>query len=474
MFLSKYGVARHIYINIPKASSASHAVSADWTPSAGDVKISKDGGAAANVTNLPAAIAMGNSALWDFSLTATEMQAAQVMITVADSATKAVDDTGFIVETYGNTSAQHELDLDNGIPNVNLVQIDAAATAGNNATLYLKQLNIVNNTGSAISAVSVGGDGDGISVVGNGTGHGIDLLGGASDGAGLRSIGQGGGSGAFIIGGASDGNGVLVLGQGGGNGLFGQGGTTGHGLRAQGGSSDGNGAFFNGQAAGSGLNCAGGVSGHGIAGAGGATGPNPTYGIFGAGGTSTGIRGFGATNVSGIIGSGNGNAPGISGVGAGSGPGFYGLAGPTGNGMKLVGGATSGSALLVQATAGDSDGATFSKSGGGVDIRGAITGDLTGNVSGSVGSLTTNNDKTGYALTSGERTSIADALLTRDLSAVVGEAARSVLNAIRFLRNKWSISGGTLTVTKEDDSTAAWTAAVTTSAGNPVSTVDPN
>lgn len=80
MFSSKYGVARHIYINVPKAGSANHAVGADWTPAAGDVKVSKDGGAAANVTNLPVAVAMGNSALWDFHLTATEMQAAQLTI----------------------------------------------------------------------------------------------------------------------------------------------------------------------------------------------------------------------------------------------------------------------------------------------------------------------------------------------------------------------------------------------------------
>src|SRR5688572_16552370 len=112
MFLSKYGVARHIYIPVPKAGSANHAVGADWTPAAGDVKISKDGGAAANVTNLPTAIAMGNSALWAFSLTATEMQAAEIVVTVADSATKAVDDTGFSVETYGHASGQHFFDLD--------------------------------------------------------------------------------------------------------------------------------------------------------------------------------------------------------------------------------------------------------------------------------------------------------------------------------------------------------------------------
>jgi len=68
---------------------------------------------------------------------------------------------------------------------------------------------------------------------------------------------------------------------------------------------------------------------------------------------------------------------------------------------------------------------------------------------------------------------IADELLKRDMAAVTGEAARSLLNAIRFLRNKWSIAAGTLTVTKEDDSTSAWTGAVTQTAGNPVSAVDP-
>jgi hypothetical protein len=93
-YLSKYGVARKIRIPMVKRAVVDHAVGADWTPAAGDVKISKDGGAAANVTNLPTAIAMGNSAIWEFSLTAAEMQAAQINVTVADSATKAVEDNG--------------------------------------------------------------------------------------------------------------------------------------------------------------------------------------------------------------------------------------------------------------------------------------------------------------------------------------------------------------------------------------------
>lgn len=111
-FLSKYGEARTIQIPIIKRAVVDFAVSADWTPAAGDVKITKDGGAAANVTNLPTALTMGNTALWVFSLTATEMQAARIEVTVADAATKAVEDTAFAIETYGNASAQHAFDLD--------------------------------------------------------------------------------------------------------------------------------------------------------------------------------------------------------------------------------------------------------------------------------------------------------------------------------------------------------------------------
>lgn len=71
-------------------------------------------------------------------------------------------------------------------------------------------------------------------------------------------------------------------------------------------------------------------------------------------------------------------------------------------------------------------------------------------------------------------TEVADALLKRDMSAVTGEAARSPLNALRFMRNKWSIGGTTLTVTKEDDTTAAWTSTLTGTAGaDPITASDP-
>jgi hypothetical protein len=69
----------------------------------------------------------------------------------------------------------------------------------------------------------------------------------------------------------------------------------------------------------------------------------------------------------------------------------------------------------------------------------------------------------------------ADALLKRDWTSVTGEAARSVLNALRFLRNKWGAPGGVLTVTKEDDATTAWTGTLSTdAAAEPVTGVDPS
>lgn len=71
-------------------------------------------------------------------------------------------------------------------------------------------------------------------------------------------------------------------------------------------------------------------------------------------------------------------------------------------------------------------------------------------------------------------TAIADALLKRDFSAVSGEASRSMLNALRAIRNKVSRSGSTITVTKEDDTASAWTATITTDAtAAPITTVDP-
>lgn len=80
------------------------------------------------------------------------------------------------------------------------------------------------------------------------------------------------------------------------------------------------------------------------------------------------------------------------------------------------------------------------------------------------------------ALATDAATEIADTLLDRDLSVGTDSGSptvRTVRQALRFLRNKWAVVTGTLTVYKEDDTTASWTSAVATTAGNPVSSSDP-
>lgn len=63
-------------------------------------------------------------------------------------------------------------------------------------------------------------------------------------------------------------------------------------------------------------------------------------------------------------------------------------------------------------------------------------------------------------------TQIADAILLRDWSAIAGTVpARSMLNALRFLRNKWRANDGVLQVYEEDDTAVAWEALLTTNAG---------
>jgi len=62
---------------------------------------------------------------------------------------------------------------------------------------------------------------------------------------------------------------------------------------------------------------------------------------------------------------------------------------------------------------------------------------------------------------------LADAYLDRDMSAGTDSGSatvRTVRQALRFLRNKWTLSAGTLSVKKEDDSTESWSSTLTSDA----------
>lgn len=81
-------------------------------------------------------------------------------------------------------------------------------------------------------------------------------------------------------------------------------------------------------------------------------------------------------------------------------------------------------------------------------------------------------DKTGYALTVAEHAAVADKLLGRNIAGG-SDAGRKVYEALAALRNRWVIAAGVLTVYAEDDVTPLFTAAITRTAGDPITQMDP-
>ena len=69
--------------------------------------------------------------------------------------------------------------------------------------------------------------------------------------------------------------------------------------------------------------------------------------------------------------------------------------------------------------------------------------------------------------------SMADSLILRNIATGGSSGARTVQSALRRLRNKVILDAATGTIFQEDDTTPAWEAAITTAAGNPVTTVEP-
>ena len=68
---------------------------------------------------------------------------------------------------------------------------------------------------------------------------------------------------------------------------------------------------------------------------------------------------------------------------------------------------------------------------------------------------------------------IADTMLGRNIGGG-SSTGRTVTEALRFLRNKFSVVSGTLTVYQEDDTTVSWTGTVGTTAGaDPITSNDP-
>lgn len=137
--LRKWGVAASFVFPLIDAG----AVDFEATPVtfvAADCQVSKIGAAFANTGCIPWHIGNG---IYAASLNATEMQAARLVITIIDSATKAWEDQAIVVSTYGHaTSAQHAFDLDLATQSVTTTSISASAIGASQiATSAIDQSN---------------------------------------------------------------------------------------------------------------------------------------------------------------------------------------------------------------------------------------------------------------------------------------------------------------------------------------------
>lgn len=108
--LRKYGVAATIPFELYEVDGVDFRV--DAIHAGGDSTRVKDGGAEQNTTNGFADEGKGYS----ITLTAGEMQAAEIVVYIVDqTATKVWLDKAITIETYGHASAQHAFDLDDAV-----------------------------------------------------------------------------------------------------------------------------------------------------------------------------------------------------------------------------------------------------------------------------------------------------------------------------------------------------------------------
>jgi hypothetical protein len=123
---------------------------------------------------------------------------------------------------------------------------------------------------------------------------------------------------------------------------------------------------------------------------------------------------------------------------------------------------------------------------------GGVVGNVVGNITGSVATVSSpdniidgvwDEQRTGHTAAGsfGEKlqtNALADEMLARDLGSglnVGNPQERTVRSALRALRNKVNVGSSQMVVKREDDTTDAWTASVTTTAvSSNVSGIDPD
>lgn len=164
MAIPIYGVAYEFCVGLVDRSNRPQ-LKGNPTIASGDFLVSTDGGSFVNLTTIPD-VYPATSRSVRIRLSASEMTGEKVVVVGVDAAGAEWDDV-FVCVTPEPVSR-----------GANVLQINGLGTDGNNATLNLKKLNIVNSTGDAITATSTGSNGRGIIATGHGTSEGMKITGG--------------------------------------------------------------------------------------------------------------------------------------------------------------------------------------------------------------------------------------------------------------------------------------------------------
>jgi hypothetical protein len=139
---------------------------ANPTLAAGDVKVSKDGGALANLTTLPT-VTPAAGKMVKVTLSAPEMTADNVTVVFSDAAGAEWDDCIINIQTAANQIDDIIADTNDiqtripaalsgdGFMKADMLSINDELTSGNNATLNLKRISILNPNSEAVSVISI-------------------------------------------------------------------------------------------------------------------------------------------------------------------------------------------------------------------------------------------------------------------------------------------------------------------------------
>ena len=109
IYLAKYGDGWTLHgYQLVDQSTGQYKVTP--TLAAGDFKIEKDGGAAANLATIPAVAPAGGSSL-DITFSAPEMQGKHIVLRLVDAAGAEWNDDAIHIFTVGDPNAYFEFDL---------------------------------------------------------------------------------------------------------------------------------------------------------------------------------------------------------------------------------------------------------------------------------------------------------------------------------------------------------------------------